>query len=98
MSSENDAPFSSLAEALGGHLEELLEKGFKSPIYGVAVDKSGNFMAWRYIESDAGVKFRFIAEHLETAGMVAPFSVVHLDGAPGHVACVVIETPPRPAN
>jgi hypothetical protein len=98
MSSENDTPFPSLAEALAGHLEELLEKGFKRPIYGVAVDQSGNFMAWRYIESAAGVKWRFIAEHLETGGMVAPFSVVHLDGTPGHVASVVIDTSPRVAN
>ena len=52
-------------------------------------------MAWRYIESDAGVTCCFIAEHLETGGrMVAPFSVVHLDGTPSHVACIVIETPP----
>ena len=79
MSLQNDSPFSPLAEALGRRVLELLEKEWKLPIYGVAVDESGNFVAWRFVESDDGVECRFIAEHLESRGMVAPFSVVHLD-------------------
>jgi hypothetical protein len=80
-------------------LEELLEKGWKLPIYGVAVDEFSNFMALALYRKR---RRREIPLHRRASGnrrnSRAPFCVVHLDGTPGHVAGIVIETPPRPAN
>jgi hypothetical protein len=98
MSDQNDFPFSPFAETLGSRLEQFLENGWRLPITGFAVDEFGNFMSSRFIKRGDSAESRFIAEHLETGGMIAPFPIVHLDGTPGHVDCFDYGTPPRRAN
>jgi hypothetical protein len=98
MSTQNDPPLSPLAEALGRRLEQLLEKGFHLPITGLSMDEFGNLMLWRYTQNGDAVEWRLLLEHLETAGIVPPVSIVLLDGTPGHVDSFVYGRPPRRPN
>jgi hypothetical protein len=94
MFDQNDSPFS-LAEIVERRVRQLLKNGFHFPITGFAMDESGNFVAWRQINDD--VEGCRIAEHYETGSvLIAPVSVVLLDGTPGHIDYFV--TPSRSVN
>ena len=75
-------------------LEKLIvEKGLELPFLVTAVGNNGSCMFFKYSRAQAGLKVKFITEHIEDQGMGLPINMMLVD-AQGKALNYFIQKPP----
>jgi hypothetical protein len=75
-------------------LEKLIvEKGLELPFLVAAVGVNGSCMFFKYSRAQAGLKVKFITEHIEDQGMYLPINMMLVD-AQGKALNYFIQKPP----
>ena len=71
----------------------IIKKGLELPFLVAAVGVNGSCMFFKYSRAQAGLKVKFITEHIEDQGMGLPINMMLVD-AQGKALNFFIQKPP----
>ncbi len=71
----------------------IMEKGLELPFLVAAVGINGSCMFFKYSRAQAGLKVKFITEHIENQGISLPINMMLVD-AQGKALNFIIQKPP----
>jgi hypothetical protein len=75
-------------------LEQLImKKGFELPFFAAVVGTNGSCLFFKYSRAQAGLKVKFITEHIEDQGIGLPINMMLVD-AQGKALNFFIQKPP----
>jgi hypothetical protein len=71
----------------------IMERGLELPFLAAAVGTNGSCMFFKFSQAQAGLKVKFITEHIEDQGIALPINMMLVD-AQGQALNFYIQKPP----